>query len=205
MDLKEKILKNAGELFKEKGIRLVTMDSIALKMGISKRTIYENFKDKDDLLSNFLSESMVVHQQRVIEVLNNSSNVIEALFNFGVVNFMEMEKISPVFFDDLKKYHSDIFSSVLQKGMAKNHELSFTMLSRGQKEGVFITDIDLDISNKFIHNMLDFCQRENEPGDCNNEMIWKSVMLPYLRGICSVKGLTLLEYFKEQSENNENI
>jgi len=55
MDIRKKIIEEAGNLFMKNGIRVITMDSIALSLCISKRTIYENFKDKEDLIHNFLT------------------------------------------------------------------------------------------------------------------------------------------------------
>ena len=138
MEIREKIIVGAGKLFTEKGIRMVTMDLIAQNLGISKRTIYENFKDKDELLSDFLLYAFEEHRKKAEEILSVSENVIEAMFNWGLFNHNEMNKINPLFFEDLKKYHADIFLNVLKKGEIKNQELTYTILKRGQNEEIFL-------------------------------------------------------------------
>ncbi|NLU37415.1 MAG: TetR/AcrR family transcriptional regulator [Bacteroidales bacterium] len=205
MDIRDRILKGAGKLFKELGIKQVTMDMIAQSLGISKRTIYENFRDKNDLVNNFISLAMVDHKKRAYEILAGSKNVIEALFNFGIFNQSAMKDVNPLFFNDLKRYHGEVFHKNILTGEARNFELTYTILRRGQNEGVFIKEINLEIANQFIHYMFDFFQKMKEDKQCNQNLIWTSVILPYLRGICTEKGQDILVFFLKNTENQNNI
>lgn len=205
MDIRDRILKGAGKLFKEFGIKQVTMDMIAQSLGISKRTIYENFRDKNDLVNNFISLAMVDHKKRAYEILAGSKNVIEALFNFGIFNQSAMKDVNPLFFNDLKRYHGEVFHKNILTGEARNFELTYTILRRGQNEGVFIKEINLEIANQFIHYMFDFFQKMEEDKQCNQNLIWTSVILPYLRGICTEKGHDILVFFLKNTENQNNI
>jgi AcrR family transcriptional regulator len=200
MDIREKIIEGAGKLFVERGIRQVTMDTIAQSLGISKRTIYENFKDKDALLFNFLSEAILTHKKSAIEIMNNSKNVIEALFTFGEYNNNAFKQVNPCFFNDIKKYHPDIFEKVMGDGEVHNFEVTFTMLKRGVNEGIFIKEINLEIVNQFIHHTMEFFQIMEEK-KFNHNQIWTSVHLPYLRGVCTEKGRELINMFLEKYEN----
>lgn len=197
MDIRDKIIEGAGKLFVEHGIKQVTMDMIAQSMGISKRTIYENFKDKDDLLYNLLKNTLLWHKKKAIEIMGTSKNVIEALFNFGLFQHDIMKNINPLFFEDLKKYHSDIYEKVINSGEIKNQEITYTILKRGQNEGIFIKDIDLEIANRFIHYMMDFFKIIKDELKCDDRRIWISVHLPYLRGICTQKGQELVSFFQK--------
>jgi TetR/AcrR family transcriptional regulator, cholesterol catabolism regulator len=201
MEIRDKIIKDAGKLFIEDGIKLVTMDMIAQSMGISKRTIYENFKDKDDLLSNFLMDIFMQHKKRALEIMSTSRNVIEALFNFGLFQHDSMKTINPLFFEDLKKYHFDIYAKVINSGEIRNHEITYTILKRGQNEGVFIKEIDLEVANRFIHYMMDFFNVVKSELKCEDHRIWISVHLPYLRGICTEKGQEIVKSFSKFTQN----
>lgn len=201
MDIREKIILGAGKLFTEKGIRLVTMDFIAQSLGMSKRTIYENFKDKDELLSSFLLFVFEEHRKRAVEILSISENVIEAMFKYGYLNHTEMAKINPLFFEDIKKYHSGIFMNVVKAGEKKNQELTYTILQRGQKEEIFTEELDIEIANKFIHNTLQFCQSEGDEENNNSEKVWNSALMPYLKGICTDSGLKLLTKFLNNAKD----
>ncbi len=203
MEIREKIIDGAGQLFRKNGIKLVTMDAIAHSLGISKRTIYENFKDKDELLSLFLKEAIIEHKKRVFEIMARAENVIDALFQFGDYNQRMMKSVNPCFISDIKKYHPDVFRNVMDSGEIRNYEISYMIIKRGVDEGIFSPDINIDIVNHFIHHIMEFFQKTDEKKFSNNEIIL-SVHLPYLKGICTKKGLELTNAYIEQVENLTN-
>ena len=201
MEIREKILKGAGNLFIENGIRVITMDSIALSLGISKRTIYENFKDKEDLINSFLTKIVSAHKNELIKIGNSSSNVIESLFLFGKYNSEAFAKINPIFFDDLTKYYSEMFDSVKKSEKIGNGEISYLILKRGVNEGTFIKTIDIDIVNKFIHITMDYFFKSDSENCFPHSKVWTSVFHPYIKGICTEKGLEHLNNFLSTNEN----
>jgi TetR/AcrR family transcriptional regulator, cholesterol catabolism regulator len=198
MELRDKIATKAGLLFIERGVKQVTMDTIAQSLGISKRTIYENYKDKNDLLRNVLIQATINHKEKVVEIIKNSKNVIEALFNFGEFNKETFQRINPLFFDDIKKYHSDIFEQIMNNDQVRNHEISYTLLKRGINEGVFIKTIDINLANRFIHNTMDFFNKVAHEEKMDHRIIWETVFLPYIKGICTEKGTEILKGFAKQ-------
>jgi TetR/AcrR family transcriptional regulator, cholesterol catabolism regulator len=202
MEIRGKIIEGAGKLFAENGIKTVTMDTIAQSLGISKRTIYENFKDKNDLLANFLTEAIISHKRQTIEILDGSKNVIEALFRFGDFNQKTFKGINPCFFTDIKKYHPEVFEKVMNNGENQNQEMTFTLLKRGINEGIFIKEINLEIVNLFIHHSFEFFGKLDEL-NFDHKQIWVSIHLPYLRGICTEKGRELINQFIVKYQNSE--
>lgn len=201
METREKILKGAGNLFIKEGIRVITMDSIAQSLGISKRTIYENFKDKEDLIHNFLTKDVSAHKNELIKIVNSSDNVIESLFQFGKYNRDAIAKVNPVFFEDLKKYYSEMFESIKRNEKIGNGEISYLILKRGVNEGTFVKSIDIDIVNTFIHiTMNHFFKTDNQ--DCiSHSKVWDSIFFPYLKGIYTEKGLEHLDAFSNKNKN----
>lgn len=203
MEIREKIIEGAGKLFIENGVRQVTMDAIAHSLLISKRTIYENFKDKDELLSTFLKESIIEHKKMLIEIMARSENVIDALFHFGKFN-QEIEKnMNPCFVNDIKKYHPKVFRKVIDSDEIRNYEISFMIIKRGVDEGIFLNDLNIDIVNLFLHHIMEFFPKVEGKNFTNSEIL-QSVHLPYLRGICTTKGLQLIEAYLKREENLTN-
>ncbi|MDA3928607.1 MAG: TetR/AcrR family transcriptional regulator [Prolixibacteraceae bacterium] len=202
MEIRERIIEGAGRLFIEKGTRQVTMDTIAHSLGVSKRTIYENFKDKNDLLTNFLTEGMIIHKKRSLEILKGADNVIDALFKFGEYNQETLKQINPCFFEDIKKYHPEVYLKIMGDGQIRNYEVTYTILKRGLNEGNFRKEIDIEIANLFIHHIMEFFHKITEERNCNHYLIWQSVLLPYLRGICTDKGQDLISVFMDKHENS---
>ncbi len=201
MEIRERILEGAGQLFVDKGLRDVTMDAIAQSLGVSKRTIYENFKDKEDLISSFLTESMINHKNGLIEIVRRSENVIEALISFGEYNREVFSKINPVYFEDLKKYYAKLFDSIVGGDRVRNGEVSYLILKKGVNEGVFIKTIDIDVANKFIHNTMEFFFRMDQADCIPHSKVWDSVFFPYIKGICTERGLELLNSVLQKNKN----
>lgn len=204
MDIREKILDGAGKLFLEHGTRQVTMDMIAQTLGVSKRTIYENFKDKNDLLSNFLIESVMIYKKRVLEIIKNAQNVIDALFRFGEYNQEALKGVNPCFFSDIKKYHPEVYERVMGGDQIRNYEITYTILKRGINEGNFRKEIDIEVANLFIHHSMEFFQKMTEEKNIPHHTVWISVHLPYLRGISTEKGQELIKGILEKIENPES-
>ncbi len=105
---KEHIILVATELFKNYGIKSVTMDTLANQLGISKRTIYEAFSDKDELLMAVLKNIAYQQKELINRVIDESENSIVAIFRMLEFNRNNFQTMSPAFQSDLKKYHHDV-------------------------------------------------------------------------------------------------
>jgi len=79
MDVRERIIQRALEQFMTMGIRKVTMDSLASDLNISKRTIYEKFRDKDTLVIECIRHMILSNNDELLDIIEKSANVIEAL------------------------------------------------------------------------------------------------------------------------------
>lgn len=194
MDTRIRILKTAGILFGRMGIRAITMDTIAQELGISKRTIYELFSDKDTLLEQSIVEGLKLHKEQLLTQINEADNVIFAIINFVRSHHKIMSKVNPLFFYDLKKYHPNVFRKINEKGELRDFRISKTLLEKGVKDGTFINDLNIDLANKFFHEVMDFCKPDGDVGEKYQvKDIANTIFLPYLRGICTQKGLKLLD------------
>jgi AcrR family transcriptional regulator len=174
------------------------MDQIAVETGVSKRTIYEIFRDKDDLLHACIGQMASENKQELNVIISQSENVIQALYMIGQHGENKRSSINHLFFDDLDKHYPhlrNIFSDQNESG-AKS--ISFTILENGINEGVFIKEMNVAIVETFIHEMMKICHRiDLFPGDSDIAEIVKNVIIPYFRGISKPKGIDLIEkYFR---------
>lgn len=201
MEIREKIMQTAGRLFIENGVKQITMDTISQSIGASKRTIYENFKDKNDLLYNVLTEGIISNKKEALRIIETSTNVIEALFLIGNFHQKMFGSINPLFFTDIKKYHSQVFDKVLKSDQFRNYEITYTLLKRGVNEGIFRKEINIEIVNLFIHHALDFFPKFEDQIGCSHAFVAEWVHLPYLRGLCTDKGNEMLKKIYEEHKN----
>jgi TetR/AcrR family transcriptional regulator, cholesterol catabolism regulator len=202
MDYRQRIIEEAAVMFRTYGIRAVTMDMLATQMGISKRTIYEVFSDKDELLSGVL-KWMTVRQKEVIDkALNESGNVIEAIYNILDKMMEHFKNMSPAFQMDMKRHHQDIIKNledIEQLPYVKNNEV---IIERGIKEGIFRKDIDVKIINRC---MLEVARMSNDkeifpPDHFSDSEVIRNVYINYLRGICTQKGLNLIDNYEKKNK-----
>jgi TetR/AcrR family transcriptional regulator, cholesterol catabolism regulator len=199
MSNRDGIIKEAAMLFRTYGIRSVTMDMIANQMGISKRTIYELFSDKDELLEGVLKWMTEKQREIVTRITNESGNVIEAIFN--VLDFMRahLEKMSSAFLLDIRKYRHRMLNNFDGKNEMEFFGFQEDIIRRGIKEGNFRDDIDIKITNKCLFEVSKMSDIADLSVD--DEFLRKDVMMNvfinYLRGISTPKGLELINRLEE--------
>ncbi|MCX6301323.1 MAG: TetR/AcrR family transcriptional regulator [Bacteroidia bacterium] len=200
MDYRQRILDEAAIMFRTYGIRAVTMDMLANQMGISKRTIYEVFKDKDELLSGVLKWMTVRQREMTTKVFNESENVIEAIFKMLDMMQEHFRNMSPAFQMDMKRFHNDLVTKLTEADELPYYSNNADVLKRGIKEGIFRKDIDLKITNKCL---LEVIRMSNDkevfpPEDFINKDIIRDFYINYLRGISTQKGLDLINYYERK-------
>lgn len=207
MDVRERIIQEAAVLFMKFGIRAVTMDSIAHHLGMSKRTIYEHFADKNELLMSVMETMAARQKESFRSIMEKADNVIEALFEILRIATLHFTNTNPTFFMDLNKYHYRVYEKICQKGDIKNYEMSLAMLRRGVDEKVFRDDLNIEIVNIGIHSALDIA-RENEElsaGRYSRFEILDNLLFNYLIGISTPRGQELINKYKEQKKLELNV
>lgn len=200
METKERILQRAGELFPVMGIRSVTMDFIASDLGISKRTIYELFKDKDELVIQVIENEITKNNRILLDIVAQTDNAIEALFLIIEREHNRMTSFNPVFIEDIKKYLAKIHECFYEnKQKIKEFSVSYAILEKGRREDIFRKELDIDVVDSFMHELVNFLHNSQRFRLMNlqKEDVLKNILLPYFRGICTRKGQDLMDkYFK---------
>ncbi|HZK61192.1 MAG TPA: TetR/AcrR family transcriptional regulator, partial [Anaerovoracaceae bacterium] len=153
MENRDRIIEAAAELFRTYGIRSVTMDLLANQLGISKRTIYEVFSDKDDLLIGVLKWMAGKQRELVKRVLEESENAIVAIFKLLEFNRNHFQEMSPAFHADIKKYHHEILMKEADKYELPDYSNNIQVIERGIKEKLFRKDINPDLVNRCLYSM----------------------------------------------------
>jgi len=200
MDYRQKIIEEGAMMFRTYGIRAVTMDMLASQLGISKRTIYEVFSDKDELLKGVLKWMLERQRELMTKVFTESENTIEAIFKMLDLMMDHFLKMSPAFQMDMKRLHMD-----MKKNPAELVDLPYfsnnsDILIRGIREGVFRDDIDVEITNKCLLEVARVTNDRNvfPPDYFENKDVIRSFYINYLRGISTQKGLDLINFYEKK-------
>jgi AcrR family transcriptional regulator len=200
MEIRDRIIEGAAVLFKTFGIKSMTMDSLASHLGMSKRTIYEVFSDKDDLLVGVLKWMAERQRELVNRILNESENSVVAIFRLLEINSEHFQDMSPAFQADLKKYHYQVLLKKAEEYDMPDYTTNIQVIIRGINEKLFRQDINPDLANRCLYSLgrstMDndlypfekFARRE----------VLKNVFINYLRGISTAKGLELINRLEEK-------
>lgn len=204
MDNRERIVQEAALLYKTYGIRSVTMDMLANQISISKRTIYELFRDKDDLLVAVIKWMNDKQKDLLLQILDESENVIEAIFKMFDLMMSHLENLSPAFLFDIRTKYKMLSEMDARKEM---HFFGFNedVVRKGIEEGIFREDIDVRISNICLFEVAKLSKEADLAG--SDEFLRKDVMknlyINYLRGISTIKGHNLIDFYEKKANNKK--
>jgi AcrR family transcriptional regulator len=194
VDIRDRIIEAAAESFRTYGIRSVTMDSLANQLGMSKRTIYEIFSDKDELLMEVLTRLARQQKELAKRVLDESENSIVAIFRMLEINRDNFQSMSAAFQSDLKKYHHDVLMKNVDNIEMPDYRNNFQVIEKGIKEGFFRKEINPDLVNRCLYNLgRSIMDNDLYPYEmfARREVI-HNIFFNYLRGISTQEGLDLI-------------
>ncbi|WP_291910844.1 TetR/AcrR family transcriptional regulator [Chitinophaga sp. CB10] len=202
MEIQERIMEKAFSLFRQFGTRSITMDDIAEKMGISKKTLYAHFTDKDDLvyqsISGFICE---IHRESLVNK-QQSKDAIEELFLVMEMIDRKLRNINPVIILDLQKAHPRAYEVFLD--YQQNHLTAMIAenLERGMKDGLYRPDLNVRIlTNYRVHGCTLCFQPDAFPGEHDMTKVQQVLLENFLYGVASSKGYKLIEKYKQLSQN----
>jgi len=189
------ILNQVGKLYHRYGIKSVTMDDVARHLCISKKTLYEYFEDKKDLVNQVLSSEHNSHCRVFDEVLQRKLNAIEELFEIYNSLKRMIQDYNPSMDYDIRKYYPDLFMKVREVRRKSMYENTIRNMVKGKKEGLYRKDLNAEVIGRLhlfrIENLFD-----NDlftADELNSFEIFHELFVYHLHGIMSNKGRDFFE------------
>lgn len=173
------------------------MDDIARELGISKKTLYEYFADKTDLVSKVL-EFQMFKIRTVFEVeKDDGNNAIDHLLEISQITMEFLKNFSPTIHYDLQKYYPSVFKSLFDYKRGYMFASAKANLERGIKEGLYRSDINPDIIAQIYINQIEASLGSslNSNYEYTTNELFDDMFTYHLHGIASKKGL---EYFEKK-------
>lgn len=207
METKERIIQEAAHLFLRLGIRSVSMDEIATHLGISKKTLYQHFEDKDQLVDLVLQQHIKQMQAETVQTVCAASNAIEEIFKTMDMMVKHSKNMNPMVLFDLQKYHFDSF----QKFAAYKNNFLLNIISNNLKKGVeeklYRNDINIEILAKFRLEtlMLGFNMDAFPSNKFNVTEVSLVIIENFLYGLATEKGFRMIESYKLKRKDLNNI
>ena len=195
-ELRERIIETAVEAFTIHGIKSITMDDIANSLGISKRTLYEVFSDKETLLEECILRGQKEADEFVKEVLATAENVLEVLLKCYLRSIEKFHATNKKFFEDIKKYPKAY--ELLRSRSDQDSEETIQFFKDGVKQGIFRADVNFAIVNLLGREQIDLLMNTDICKRYSFLEVYESIMFTYLRGISTEKGAQELEAFIQE-------
>ena len=155
MEPQEKILKITLELFYRYGIKRVTMDDIAKELGMSKKTIYQYYKEKDDLLHQLFEIEMCKHQKKFDEIFTQAKNPIHEIILISQTVSEMLQQVNPLFFIDLRKFYPTAFKQFQSFKENCAYKDLLRNVKKGKEDGYYRSDIDEEFVARFRLAQID--------------------------------------------------
>lgn len=187
-ELREKILRVAMQEFMGKGFRTVRMDDIASLLGISKRTLYETYSNKEQLIL----ECVRMHEEEIDGIMaayssDPSHNVIDIIMEFYKQQIASMTDSTPVLLSELKKYERVREYMMSIRKTRRKKAVSF--FKRGVEEGYIRADVDFDIVLRIGDISIEHAMKSKMYETFSIQHLMRNIIFLFIRGMCTAEGI----------------
>ena len=177
--------------FAERGVKAVRMDDVAQMLGISKRTLYEIYKDKEELLY----QGVVNYDQEAKKSMNafigKASSVMDIIIEVYQRRVTRTGTVNPQFYEDIQKYPKVVLYLNNEREHAYDQFIGF--MQRGVHEGYFRSDVDYELVAKMFNAINTYVMDQHLLSHHSKQQLFANMLLVPLRGICTEKGLQVIE------------
>lgn len=198
--MKQRIIRESSRLFKKHGINYVTMDMIAERLGISKKTIYKHFSGKKEILKVCMKEDVKERSITTDKIIKKSPTVIHGIIQMVRSTTEQMSETNPIVFKELARYYPQIFESIIKNREREDYEQIATLIAEGKKNGLIRMELDTEILTKLYINQIQLLINEELfPVDkYDKKILYEHISYTFIRGIATQEGQKILNVlFKE--------
>jgi TetR/AcrR family transcriptional regulator, cholesterol catabolism regulator len=206
-DIKDRILKGAEELLLKYSVRSVSMDDIARHLSMSKKTIYQYFADKDEIVTMVAADHMEKNRVKFDSFRSAAKDAIDELMRISICLRIDFQKMNPSLLYDLQKYHSKAWNVWLEHKQHHVRESIIANLKQGIEEGYYRPEINTEIlaNTRLELIQLAFDDRVFNPSKFNLAEVHLQIFEHFIYGLLTDKGRKVYEKYKKESINQELI
>jgi len=202
METKQRIVDAAKERFLKYGVRSVTMDDIASELGMSKKTLYQSFANKEALVERVIVQLHTEEMTVINQISQTASNAVEEMIRMARFVVSIIRSLPPNMMYEMQKYYPKVWKVDLNLRDKECRDLFANNISKGIQEGYYRAAIRVEILSKLLlggFRMLtdvdEFPEHQYPP-----DAVFEQFIFHYLHGIVSEKGLEKLQEYKELAD-----
>ena len=207
-DLKQEeyvsLLRKIVPIIVEKGLKSTTMDTVASRLGMSKRTLYEIFETKDQLLRDAISQMEQDNHDFVKKTFASTENVREALIEIFRYNRDRFEQVNVDFFRDMDRLYKNKREEYERYSRARQDSM-MQLFETGVSQGMFRADVDYRVQSRIMGIQMESLKRMEEffPSDIKLIRVFDAIIVGFLRSIASEKGMRILDMLTKELTHKE--
>lgn len=190
-ELRNRVPKVALPMFFAHGVKAVKMDAIASALSISKRTLYELFPTKEDVLLACMVDYNNERMSRMKAYAQKGNSVIDIILGYYNEQLRLAKKVTPLFFEEVHKYKKVIEHMQNAHEEAASHAMEF--FEKGVAEGYFRKDINYDLILKVGGLTIQTVMQTQLYRNYSLSQILTNVNMVFVRGFCTSKGIAELD------------
>lgn len=204
MQPKERILVKAEELFMQYGIRSVSMDDIANGLGMSKKTLYQYFTDKDELVMGVVEGHIGEMECECNQCKADAKDAIHEIFITMDHIVEQLGNMNPMVVYDMEKFHFKAYQRFLEHKGKFLPQIIKTNIEWGIEDELYRPDINTDVLSKFRVEamMIPFNMMLFAPGKYNLADTSAIIFENFVYGLATIKGHKLIQKYNEQRKKN---
>ncbi len=196
MDVKDRIVQGSLRQFMQYGFRNVSMDDIASNLGMSKKTLYQHFTEKEELVAAALEFDIENNQKDCVRCINTSNNAIAEVYDIIRVVAEQLRDMNPMVLFEMQKFHPKAFKRFQQHKDEFILKMIHQNLLRGIAEGLYREDINIEVLAKFrLESMMLIFNPEIFPFSKSYPLMDLMMIIGehFLFGISTNKGYKLIQ------------
>lgn len=203
-DKKREFFKSASEVYLKFGIKSVTMDEMARQLGVSKKTIYQYVKDKNDLVEQCLVLTHLEEDEAIQKIISEHDNAIDQLLGMSRFIISQLKAVHPSIFFDLAKYHPSALK------MMDRHKDTYVCgcleqnLNLGMNQGLYRENLKPNVIAKIYVGMIDIMMSGeiSRSAEIRPDEVYSEMFRYHIRGCASEKGL---KYLQELTKKDSSL
>ncbi|HUX94771.1 MAG TPA: TetR/AcrR family transcriptional regulator [Bacteroidales bacterium] len=189
------ILQKVRELYMKYGIKSITMDEVAMEMGISKKTLYQHVNDKDDLVGKYIDYEISVRQEEICKCFRKGCNAVEELFEISSFMNKLIRDRNPATEHDLKKYYPHHYQKIVKARREGVYKYILQNLNKGKEEGLYRGELKGEIIAKLYLSRSESIHLNDifTIEEFTSYELFVELLTYHIRGIATPKGIVVFE------------
>src|SRR5690242_8793873 len=200
MELKDRIKEKADELYRRYGVKSVTMDEIASQLGVSKKTIYQSYKDKNELVDAVIEDMLEYNKVCCNTSRQKAGNAIQEIY-LGMETLQEMlDNMNPSILYDIERGHPQTFNKFKEFKYNFLLELMRSNIEKGKQEGLYREDINTEFISKVRIEMIMLAFNEEIFPKHKYSLVYiqQQLLEYFLYALVTPKGYKLITKYKKE-------